>query len=83
MDRSFSKNDTLAAKGAAIIFLIFYHCLSSESRLMGYSVDFAPMAKEDAFLVFESMNICVGMFAFLSSFGLMKTINKQKKIRVI
>ena len=77
MDRSFSKNDTLAAKGAAIIFLIFYHCLSSESRLMGYSVDFAPMAKEDAFLVFESMNICVGMFAFLSSFGLMKTINKK------
>lgn len=77
MKINFSKNDTLVIKGVAIICLIFYHCLSSKGRLMGYSVDFSPMFEYDAYAIFSGMNVCVGMFAFLSSFGLMRTIGKK------
>ena len=74
MTYDFSKKDTLTVKGIAIIFLICYHCFSSADRLCGYDVSLAPFSRSTAFYLFESMNICVGMFAFLSSYGLTKTI---------
>ena len=74
MTLNFSKNDTLVVKGIAIIFLVFYHCLSSVDRLCGYDVSFGLMPQKTAMFIFESMNICVGMFAFLSSYGLTKSI---------
>ena len=73
----FSKNDTLVVKGVAIIFLVFYHCLSTKDRLLGYPISFFPMTEYHAFYLFESMNVCVGMFAFLSAYGLMRTIAKK------
>lgn len=75
----FSKKDTLAVKGVAILFLIAYHCFSSESRFNGHYVSFSPLSRETAMYIFESMNICVGMFAFLSSYGLTKTMLAQNK----
>ncbi len=75
MKLSFSKNDTLVVKGVAIIFLVFYHCLSEKSRLMGYDISFFPLTQYQAFYIFESMNVCVGTFAFMSAFGLMRTIS--------
>lgn len=70
----FSKRDTLVMKGVAILFLVAYHCFSSVSRLNGYDVDFSPFSQKTAIYICESMNICVGMFAFLSSYGLTKTM---------
>ena len=75
MKLSFSKNDTLVVKGIAIIFLVFYHCLSAKNRLMGYDISFFPLTQYQAFYIFDSMNVCVGTFAFMSSFGLMRTIS--------
>ena len=75
MKQIFSKDDTLVIKGVAIIFLVFYHCLSSRERLFGYDVNFFPLTEYYAYYIFESMNVCVGMFAFLSSYGLMRTIS--------
>ena len=57
-----------------MLFLIAYHCFSQEFRLNGHDLSFYPLSRSTAFDVFESMNICVGMFAFLSSYGLTKTI---------
>ncbi len=79
MTLNFSKNDTLTVKGVAIIFLIFYHCLSSVDRLCGYEVSFGLMPQKTAMFIFETMNICVGMFAFLSSYGLTKSIMLKYK----
>lgn len=70
----FSKRDTLIMKGVAILFLVAYHCFSSVSRLNGYDVDFSPFSQKTAIYICESMNICVGMFAFLSSYGLTRTM---------
>ena len=74
---SFSKKDTLVTKGVAIIMLVFYHCLSSKDRLCGYEVYLGPLPRRWAFYLFESMNICVGMFAFLSAYGLTKVAMKK------
>lgn len=60
----------------AILFLVAYHCFSSADRLNGSStITFYPLSDKTAFTIFESMNICVGMFAFLSAYGLMKTLS--------
>lgn len=74
----FSKKDTSVIKGVAILFLVAYHCFSSVERFNGCDVSFYPFAQNTAVRVFESMNICVGMFAFLSSYGLTKTMKFKK-----
>lgn len=66
----FTKDDTLAVKGIAIIFLLCYHCFSTKARLYGAEVSFWPLSENTAFMICRSMVICVGMFAFLSAYGL-------------
>lgn len=70
----FSKKDTAVVKGVAIMFLLAYHCFSSVERFNGCEVNFYPLSQKAAMYICETMNICVGMFAFLSSYGLTKTI---------
>lgn len=74
---NFSKNDTLLMKGFAIIFLYCYHCFSSYSRLSGVDVVFFPLSQKTGMFISDSMNICVGMFAFLSVFGMTLTIKNK------
>lgn len=75
----FSKNDTLFMKGVAIIFLYCYHCFSDPSRLSGVSVNFFPLSQKYGMYICESLNMCVGMFAFLSIFGMTLTIKNRKQ----
>lgn len=67
---NFTKQNTLAVKGVAIIFLLLYHCFSSRSRLYGASVSFWPLPDYIVFRICRCMVVCVGMFAFLSAYGL-------------
>lgn len=77
---SFSKKDTAVVKGVAICFLILYHCFSSADRLCGYDVSLI-LPQKIAMYLCESMNICVGMFAFLSAYGLTKSyVSSEKKL---
>lgn len=73
----FTKNDTWLMKGFAIIFLYCYHCFSDVSRLSGVNVDFFPFQKEMGIYICESLNMCVGMFAFLSIYGMTLVIKKS------
>lgn len=75
----FSKDDTLLMKGFAIIFLCCYHCFSDYSRLSGVDVNFFPLSQKTGIYISESLNLCVGMFAFLSVYGMTLTL-KGKKI---
>ncbi len=77
MKLSLSKNDTLVIKGVAIIFLVFYHSMATKQRLLGHDISFFPFTNYYAFYIFESMNVCVGTFAFMSSFGLTRTITHK------
>ena len=72
----FSVKDTTRVKGVAILFLYAYHCFSQTKRLAGYPVEFYPFSKEFVMCVSDAMNICVGMFTFLSVYGL--TVSYKK-----
>ena len=73
----FTKNNTLAVKGIAIFMLLGYHCFSSVERLYGANVNFAPFAQEKVMEVCGWMQQCVGIFAFLSVYGLTLSMKKQ------
>lgn len=75
----FTKNNTLAIKGIAIFMLLGYHCFSSVERLYGANVNFAPFAQEKVMEVCGWMQQCVGIFAFLSVYGLTLSMKKQYK----
>lgn len=66
----FTKKNTLAVKGIAITFLLLYHCFSQVSRLGGAEVSFWPLEQAAAIRICRAMVHCVGMFAFLSVYGL-------------
>lgn len=79
----FSKEDTFLMKGFAIIFLCCYHCFSSYSRLSGVNVSFFPFSQKMGMYISESLNLCVGMFAFLSVFGMTLTLkNNQVNLEI-
>lgn len=67
---TFTLEDTLKMKGIAIIFLICFHSFSSEGRLSGYEINFYPLPKELAMYISETMYICVGVFVFISAYGM-------------
>lgn len=73
----FTKDNTLAVKGIAIIFLLTYHCFSNESRLYGHAVDFWPLSQDMAMMISRCMIHCVGLFLFLSAYGLTLSMKKQ------
>lgn len=75
----FTKDNTLAIKGIAIIFLLFYHCFSRTSRFVGIDINFWPLSQDRAVAICFQMQICVGMFAFLSAYGLALSMKKRFK----
>lgn len=64
-------------KGIAISFLLFYHCFSKKSRMGGVYVDFAPLSRGTAMMISRCMVQCVGLFAFLSVYGLTRSVKKK------
>ena len=73
----FTKKNTLAVKGIAISFLLCYHCFSQTARMGGAEVSFWPLPQNLAMLISLCMVQCVGMFAFLSVYGL--TLSMKSK----
>lgn len=73
---TFSKDDTLAVKGIAIILMIQHHNFLSADRFVGYSVDFFPFSQEFIVTLSNFFKICVGMYVFLSGYGLAMSMKK-------
>ena len=73
----FTKKNTLAVKGITISFLLCYHCFSQTARMGGAEVSFWPLPQNLAMLISLCMVHCVGMFAFLSVYGL--TLSMKSK----
>ena len=76
-ENKFTKENTLAVKGIAIFFLLTYHCLSSSERLHGATVSFFPLSQDNAMLIARCMETCVGLFAFLSVYGMTLSVKKK------
>lgn len=76
--KEFDKNDTLIAKGIAILLMLFYHLFESEQLLESLQVNYAPFS-QNMFLTFSGYgNICVAVFAFLSAYGISKGLMERE-----
>lgn len=73
----FSRKDTSAVKGIAILFMFAYHCFSSVDRMQGLPVTFYPLSFEKGIYLSGQLNICVTIFLFLSVYGM--TLSAKKK----
>ncbi len=76
---SFTRNNTQAVKGIAILFLLSYHLFSRDFRFRGFDVRFWPIPKESAMYGIFQMQFCVGLFIFLTAYGLTLSLKKQFK----
>lgn len=66
----FSKEDSLKCKGFAILIMLFHHMYMSPERYEGYVISFAPLSEEMVNQIADFLKICVGLYVFVSAFGL-------------
>lgn len=80
--KEFSKDNTLALKGIAIIMMIFHHCFRTVKLFRGYEVSFFPLNQDLVLTASSFFKICVSVFAFVTGYGLcisLKKINSEYK----
>lgn len=77
--KEFSKNNTLALKGIAIMMMIFHHCFCAANRFKGYDVSFFPLNQNSVIEISLFFKICVSIFAFITGYGLMLSFSKLLK----
>lgn len=79
VNNRFSLTDTNIAKGVAIILLLFHHCfLQSSVDMVGGNINFFPVSQEMGIIICHSLKLCVGMFVFLSGYGMLCSVKKLK-----
>lgn len=79
----FSKKDTSAVKGVAILMMLYHHLFLDPSRYEGFTVDFSPLGEEKSLIIAQFFKICVAIFVFLSGYGItisLKRIDKNDKL---
>lgn len=74
--KEFSKFNTLALKGIAIILIIFHHCFRTQELFAKYKVSFFPLNKAFVIQLTNSFKIGVSIFVFLTGYGLTLTLKK-------
>lgn len=72
----FDKNDTLSIKGIAITFMLMHHSFMSADRFSGFEVNFYPFSQYTITTLSNFLKICVGMYVFLSGYGLTVSLKK-------
>ncbi len=76
MIKAFSKDDTSAIKGIAILLLLNHHNFLSAERYKNYTVSFFPLSEQSAVAFSSFGKICVSIFVFLSAYGLTLSLKK-------
>lgn len=79
----FSKEDTLAIKGIAILMMVQHHNFGSKDRFSMYDVSFYPFSTDFMVLFSSFCKICVGMYVFLSAYGLTLSLKKYSSDTVL
>jgi len=75
---TFTTKDTQKCKGFAILIMLFHHLYLEPARYDDFVISFAPFPE---FLVVHAANfmkICVGIYVFLSAYGLTLSYNRWK-----
>lgn len=76
MGTQFSKKDTNIVKGVAIIAMLFHHCYVTNINFKAHGVLFAPFSKETVVTLSLWAKVCVGIFVFLSAYGITISLKK-------
>ncbi|MBQ7653768.1 MAG: acyltransferase family protein [Clostridia bacterium] len=74
----FTKDDTSAVKGFAILMMLFHHLFLAPERYAGYDVSFSPLGETRTVLIAQFCKICVAVFVFLSGYGITISMKKLK-----
>ncbi len=74
--KEFSKDNTLALKGIAIIMMMFHHCFRVKGLFKGYNVSFFPLNQEFVIQMSSTFKICVSFFVFITGYGLFLSLRK-------
>ncbi len=73
---AFSIYDSMLVKGVAIILLVFHHCISM-NQVEKHTMNFFPFESYHwPVMVCDSFKLCVGMFIFITGYGLYKSYSK-------
>ena len=76
---TFSQKDTAKCKGFAILIMLFHHLYADTGRFSDLSIDFWPLSQNTAVQIANFMKICVGIYVFLSAYGLTLSYRKWDK----
>lgn len=79
MKTSFTKEDTLIVKGVAIITMLLHHCFICKTNLDYYQLSYAPFDKTTVLNIAKWSKVCVGIFVFLSAYGITLSLKKLQK----
>ena len=74
----FSKKDSLAIKGIAIVMMLWHHCFLS-GRFETFTISFYPFSQSQIVNMAAFFKICVSLFAFVSGYGLYLSYQKNTK----
>lgn len=74
MTKTFTKSDSMAAKGMAILLLLLYHLFHDARLVEELEVIYAPIPQEIFLMISEFGNICVAVFVMITAYGITKSI---------
>lgn len=76
----FTKNETLAMKGIAILMMYVHHFYLDPSRWEGYTVNFFPITAGSTVYIANFFKICVAIFVFITGYGMTMSVKKQNSL---
>lgn len=76
MKQGLTKKDSSAIKGLAIILMLFHHLYCTADRFEGFEINFVPFSQTFVVNVAFLFKVCVSIFAFITGYGLLKSISK-------
>lgn len=76
MQKGLTKNDSFALKGVAILMMLFHHLYWDEMLFDDQSVSFFPLSQSSVVSIALFFKICVSIFAFITGYGLLKSVSK-------
>lgn len=76
---AFTKEESLALKAVAVLLIIMHHSISGTSVYWGFSLNFFPFSESQVNHIGAYCKICVGIFAFISGYGITKKYQDSEK----
>lgn len=77
--KGFTKEESLALKAVAVLMIIMVHSLTPPSVYEGFTLNFFPLAESQVNHIGAYCKIGVGIFAFISGYGISKKYRDCEK----